>query len=119
MSSHGNDSPDNHSPTPLSYLSFHSDTSVFGSTHFVGSPGQINFGEPSTPRPIPSLGSLPSFSQRPNPGHRSVSHIVTHTPQTPRPVNLSQSFRESFRASLVRPTPEQQWSLFEQLMENE
>jgi hypothetical protein len=118
MSSHGNDSP---SPTPLSYLSFHSDTPVFGGTHFVGSPGQINLGEPSTPRirPIPSLGSLPSFSQRPNLGHRSVSHIVTHAPQTPQPVNLPQSFRESFRASLVRPTPEQQWSLFEQLMENE
>lgn len=112
MSSVENNSPDGS-------LSFHS-APVYGGTHFVGSPGQTFFGEPSTPpiRPIPSFGSLPSSSQRPNLQRRSFSH-TTASPQTLPPVNPPQSLGESFRASLSRPTPQPQWSLFEQLMENE
>lgn len=116
MSSHGsNNNPMYDSPTPL-YMSFHSDGPVYGGTHFVGSPGQI--GEPSTPpiRPIPSFGSLPPHTQRPNIG-RSSPRIVSQ-PESPR-TRTPQSFRQSFRLSLARPTPEHQWSLFEQLMENE
>lgn len=99
-------------------MSFHSDVPVYGGTHFVGSPDQTNLGEPSTPpiRPIPSFGSLPPHSQRPNIG-RSVSRIVSQ-PESPR-TRTPQNFRQSFRSSLVRPTTERQWSLFEQLMENE
>lgn len=118
MSSHENNSLDS-SPSHL-YRSFHSDAPLFGGTHFVGSPGQINLGEPSTPpiRPIPSFGSLPSSSQRPQ-LQRSVSHTIAHSRRTRPPVSAPQKLRESFRVSLARPTLEPQWSLFEQLMENE
>lgn len=119
MLSHENNSPDD-----LLYLSFHSDAPVYGGAHFVGSPGQISLGEPNIPpmRPIPSFGSLPSSTLRPSLGRdRSVSLVVAHTP--PPEVNMAsaQNLRESLvRLSRVRPPPpESQWSLFEQLMENE
>lgn len=119
MSSHENNSQDD-----LLYLSFHSDVPVYGGAHFVGSPGQITLGEPniSHMRPIPSYSSLPSSTLRPSLGrNRSVSLIVAHTP--PLEVNMAsaQNLRQSLsRLSRVRPPPpESQWSLFEQLMENE
>lgn len=91
----------------------------------MGSPGQITQGEPSIPhmRPIPSYGSLPSSTLRPN-RNRSVSYVVAHTP--PSGVNMAGA--RNLRHSLVRlsrdsrprpPLPESRWSLFEQLMENE
>jgi hypothetical protein len=121
MSSHENNSqPED----DLLYLSFHSDAPVYGGAHFVGSPGQITLGEPniSHMRPIPSYSSLPSSTLRPGLGRdRSVSLIVAHTPPLEFNMASSQNLRESLgRLSRVRPPPpESQWSLFEQLMENE
>lgn len=119
MSSHENNPQDD-----LLYLSIHSDAPVYGGAHFVGSPGQITLGEPniSRMRPIPSYSSLQSSTLRPSLGRdRSVSLVIAHTP--PLEVNMAsaQNLRESLsRLSRVRPPPpESQWSLFEQLMENE
>ncbi|KAG2074050.1 hypothetical protein BDR04DRAFT_1134000 [Suillus decipiens] len=119
MSSHRNNSEPEDCPL---HLPFHSDTPVYGSAHFVGSPGQTTLGEPSE-RPIPSYGSLPSSTLPPCLGRdRSVSLIVAHT-TSPLEVNIAsaQHLRESLvRLSRVTSTPpESQWSLFEQLMENE
>ncbi|KAG2154411.1 Fusaric acid resistance protein-like-domain-containing protein [Suillus bovinus] len=115
---------ENNSQDDLPYLSFHSDAPAYGSAHFVGSPGQITLEEPNIPhlRPIPSYGSLPSSTLRPSRGRdRSVSYIVAHTPPLGVHIASGQNLRESLvRLSRVRtPPPEAQWSLFEQLMENE
>ncbi|KAG2365373.1 hypothetical protein BDR07DRAFT_1398873 [Suillus spraguei] len=92
MSSHQSNSQPQDDPPSLP-LSFHSDAPVYHTTHFVGSPSSITqLGEP------------------------------THT-TPPLEVNIAsaQHHRESLvRLSRVTPTsPESQWSLFEQLMENE
>ncbi|KAG2122275.1 Fusaric acid resistance protein-like-domain-containing protein [Suillus cothurnatus] len=122
MSSHQSNSQDQ---DDLLYSSFHSDALVYGGAHFVGSPGQITLlREPniSHKRPIPSYGSLPSPTLRPSLGRdRSVSLIDAHVPPPEVNMGSAQNLRDSLvRLSRARPTlPESQWSLFEQLMENE